>query len=117
MESGTLDKERNMQVAAVWEIDRIVVSLDGTPMLLLENPSGYDRFAHGSVQQGQVDLRVEDAKRLALAILTAVDQYHTMERELNQYFEGPDAWPIFISGAGDKNLDTLGQNRYRAAVL
>ena len=68
-----------MRASPVWELNKIVLSLDGTSMLLMEHPRNLERSTNGEVQQGQIDLTYEEAERLAQEILTALHSCATME--------------------------------------
>lgn len=73
---------RRMRAIPMWELSKIMISLEGTGMLLLEPPHNFEYFTHGEVQQGQIDLTYEEADRLAQEILTALHSCATIAKTL-----------------------------------
>jgi len=55
-----------MDVFCTWgEGPDVIVSLSGTELLLMEEPKIVDKWKHGIVNNGQIDLTAEDARKLA----------------------------------------------------
>lgn len=52
----------------------VLVILDGTEMVLHENPYDLDKWAHGKVKSGSIDLTADRALELAKNLMSAVRQ-------------------------------------------
>lgn len=73
-----------MKAIPLWEISRIVLSLDGTDMVLFGPPRNFDRFTQGTVDCGQTDLTYEEAERLICELRTALDYCKEMDQLVEQ---------------------------------
>ena len=73
-----------MKAVCEWETSSIVLCLDGSSMILLEEPTDKHKFVKGCVSEGQVMLPVTQAKRLVYSLLSAIGQYETIDKDLDQ---------------------------------
>lgn len=63
----------------------VVLDLNGSWMILLEEPSEKDSFVNGVVRKGNTDLTVKEARDLAYSLLTAAN-----EAEILGSLDGPE---------------------------
>lgn len=59
----------------------IVLSLEGTSLVLLENPSKFNHFKRGVVSAGSLDLTVSEAKQLRYELDCAIQMVEDLERK------------------------------------
>jgi hypothetical protein len=76
-----------MKVDCTWgQGPDIIIELDGTKTLCHEGLQETDRYNHGTVSQGSIDLSAKQARELATQLLKAVAQVDGMEKSLEVYF-------------------------------
>ena len=77
----------NMKASCAWEAGLdVLISLNGEKMILHNDPIDLDKFTHGTITEGSVDLTIEEAEDLAHQLLNSVHQV----KELNQICEDHD---------------------------
>ena len=72
-----------MKAVQSWEISRVTLDLEGTPMILMEDPK-MGRFTHGEVCHGQIDLRYDEAEMLIAELQAAVDFCRDLDKQLEE---------------------------------
>lgn len=70
-----------MKVECTWgQGPDVIVSLEGSPLVLRESPdSGKNRFLYGVVTKGDIDLTVDQARKLGLELLDACKRIKVLE--------------------------------------
>lgn len=58
----------------------IVLSLEGTSLVLLENPSKFNHFKRGVVSAGSADLTVSEAKQLCYELACAIQECEQLDK-------------------------------------
>ena len=57
----------------------VLLRLDGTRLVLLEDPEGLEHFTNGFVMMGQLDLTIKEARNLAENLIKAADEAERMD--------------------------------------
>jgi len=74
-----------MKAECTWgEGPDIILSLNNTAMVLYENPCDLDKWKHGVVKQGSLDLTAFEAHKLAMELLAAVNKVNELEQMCNE---------------------------------
>lgn len=70
-----------MKAECAWgEGPDVILSLDNTGMVLHEDPCDLDKWKHGVVKQGSLDLTAAEAYKLAMELLAAVNKVNELEQ-------------------------------------
>lgn len=69
-----------MRAVCAWgEGPDVLVVLEGTPIVIYENPYGFERWEHGVVSKGSFDLNMKEALALAYSLIEATKQAIELE--------------------------------------
>lgn len=62
----------------------VLLVLDGTPVVLYENPDNFKHWTHGTVCNGSADFTAAEARALAEQLLQAAQQAEDMDKQLEK---------------------------------
>ncbi|KKL56277.1 hypothetical protein LCGC14_2247020 [marine sediment metagenome] len=65
----------------------VIVSLEGSTMVLHESPNDKDTWEHGTVSDGLLDLTADEAQDLGIDLITAAKQARDMDRMAREHDE------------------------------
>lgn len=71
-----------------WDINEITLDVQGSHVLLLEEPRNRKKFTHGLVAKAQVCLTLQEAKELLVSLGSAIEQYDGIDRLAESEGEG-----------------------------
>lgn len=75
-----------MKAVCAWgEGPDVLLVLEGTPVMLYENPVDLDRAVHGYVRQGSIELTADEAEQLADELLLRVKQARELGTSYGAY--------------------------------
>ncbi len=78
-----------MKAECTWgEGPDIVVSLDGTPLILSQEPEDLNRFKYGAITKGDFDMTAKEATQFAGELLSAARR----AQELDDQAASHDEW-------------------------
>ncbi|MFO7824462.1 MAG: hypothetical protein R6V72_11040 [Cyclobacterium sp.] len=63
----------------------ILISLNGIPLVLHDHPNEMNRFKHGVVKEGSIDLTVKQAKKLLKELYDAINAVEHLECVAGQH--------------------------------
>ena len=75
-----------MKAISYWEVNSILVSLEGSVLQLHEEPSNFERNQFGEVKEGSSLLSLKEAKQLLRFLKAAIKCYEDTEESVMEYF-------------------------------
>jgi hypothetical protein len=80
--------EQKFVVSCTWgEGEDVMVTNEGKPYVLHEEPTNKNRFKHGTSLKGSVFLNRDEARSLALDLIQAADEADKLDQTAKDYFE------------------------------
>ncbi len=80
-----------MKVTCTWgEGPDVVLDLDGTLMVLYEDPHDKDAWTHGAVSDGSLDLTAAEAEELGILLIQVAKQARDLDKSAKKYFDGKE---------------------------
>lgn len=79
-----------MKASCAWgDCVDVLVSLDGTNLMLYEEPKDFVRYMHGVVTKGSFQLTIAEARLFAYALLDAAMQSEELEQQCRDHDPEP----------------------------
>lgn len=68
------DKKTDIKIKVIctWPADDVTISLNGHPMILLEEPHSFNKFSQGMITRGMLGLTVTQAEVLKAKLESAI---------------------------------------------
>lgn len=83
-----------MKATCTWgEGPDVIVELDGTSVMLYENPSRFEQGVHGYVSKGSFDFTAKEAREFARQLIKAADESDEWDRKAFDFFEAQEKNP------------------------
>lgn len=86
-----MSEENEIKAVCTWgDGPDVSMSLEGHKMVLMENPEDYDRWVHGTVTHGIVDLTGPQAYSLGLQLINASLEAGRLDLECKEHDEAEE---------------------------
>jgi hypothetical protein len=83
-----------MKASCTWgEGPDVILDLDGSLMVLYENPHDKEAWTHGAISDGSLDLTAAEAEELGIQLITASKQARDLSKSAQEYFDGEETRP------------------------
>lgn len=95
-----------MKATCTWgEGPDVMVNLNGTMLILYEDPTDKDRWTHGSISEGAFDLTADEAEELANALLASAKAARDLNKSYNEYMREAEAMQKHLDNADKKKIE------------
>ena len=75
-----------MKAISYWEVNAILISLEGSVLQLHEKPSNFKRNQFGQIKEGSSLLSYKEAKQLLESLKAAIKCFEGTEESVMEYF-------------------------------